>query len=544
MKRLLLPLALISCLTLGAQELTTKSISVFKNGKSFVVKEGNVPLANNVYILDKVPRALFGTYWFNSSSAAIKQVVSKEETVNEVVERGSNGFLELLFANKGKPVTFTLQDGKVITGEVEDFSLPEELNTALRLKEKELAETYAVEYTPADPLFKTASPFFTLKMNNRWLSMDPATIKSVEFAVKPNGLVRSNIKVKKPVIKVEFAKGGTQNINVMYMQNGISWVPVYLLELASETEARLRLQAEVTNDVEDISNTEINFVVGVPNFKYAVGPATLTAYLQKVLAPVVANFSQMNTFSNAIAPQQRLNNSVERQDISSDEFTEADVDASEDLYFYKVKDVKLERGGRAHYPLFDVTVPIKHLYECNLPAVADEEENGYSFDARLANVVHTVVIQNNTKNPLTTGPVMIVQSGSQKPLAQDQIKYTGRGQNCPVELTQAPDVRVDEKQKVIATSAEITRLKSGSYKLLTLQCTVTITNTKTNDIDLLLRKNITGKVKTASIKYDRITRINASNLNAAEALIFNLHLKAGEKFSYVYTYEMYKPLSD
>jgi hypothetical protein len=49
-------------------QLQTKSVSIFKNNKSFFIKSGSVSPVNNQYFLgDEIPRALFGTLWFQSS---------------------------------------------------------------------------------------------------------------------------------------------------------------------------------------------------------------------------------------------------------------------------------------------------------------------------------------------------------------------------------------------------------------------------------------------------------------------------------------------
>lgn len=546
MKKLVLLLSLLSSgFILQAQDgLKTKFISVFKNGKSFVVKEGTVPVKDHVYRMDKLPKALFGTLWFAGTTSAISQVISKQEAVDKSVERKANSFFELLYANKGKQVTLTTVDAKIITGTIDDFDLPEEVNSFLQLKQAELTEEYGVTYSN----YAYTPPAIMLKVNSKWLSIDPAIIRMIEFADQPGKVVKSNIKVKQPVIKVFFEQEGNQGLNLMYLQNGISWVPVYKLELINDTEATLKLQAEVSNEVEDIKNTDISFVVGVPNFQYANDPATLTSFARDI-ARNTGYTMDYSTFSNAGIPAQVMReDAVSEKDMESVSGRAANLEAeaAEDLYFYVIKNVDMEKGSRAHYPLFDTRVKIKHQYECALPNALDEQvylnqDDNFSFDKQYCNVYHSVEIKNDTKNPWTTGAVLIVDAATQRPLAQDMIKYTGKGLSSAVKLTQSPDVRVDEKATIIASKTEIKARNQTNYeyKLVTVESVVTIHNAKNKAIDLKIMKMILGKCKKASIPYDSKTSVKNSDFNATDRLSFEMAVAAGETKKYTYTYDVY-----
>ncbi len=524
-------------------ELKTKSISVFKNGKSFVVKEGKVPTTDNVYTLTKIPDALFGTLWFVAETN-IMQVTSKLEVVDEPVERKASSFTDLLYANKGKQITLTTQDDKTYVGTVEDFDLPEEVNSFLQLKEAELSEKYGSMYSSDFRLFPTVSPVLLLKMNSKWISIEPSSIKTIEFSEKPEKITKSKVRVRKPLVKVKFAKGGEQELNLMYLQNGISWIPSYLLELTSDTEARLRLQAEVVNDVEEIVNTDINFVVGVPNFKFANGTATLTSFVEKLRMQVSNGYD--SRFSNAIASQVMADYEVADEKMAIITQDNDNAETSEDFYFYNIKNVNLEKGGRAHYPLYSVPVKIKHLYECNLPTSQNEnayrnysDDGNYSFNTKYSNVFHSIELKNDTKNPFTTGSVMIIDAKTQKPLAQDLVKYTGVGQTSFIQLTQSPDIRVEEQEKIINTQLQAKKKNGYNYSLLTMQSEVVVVNSKKQDIELSIRKIIAGKSKSATIKYDSKQIPNASSINPIDNLKFDLNVKAGETLRFTYTYEMY-----
>jgi hypothetical protein len=393
-----------------------------------------------------------------------------------------------------------------------------------------------------------ANSLLVMKTGKNWIGISISSIKNIEFADKPATVFIQNNKTVKPVIKIQFAKGGNQPLSMMYLQNGISWTPTYLLELQSETEAQLKMQAEVTNDAEDIVNTNMNFVVGVPNFKFANNPATLISFLARTQRSDYGYFGSQ--YSNAIMPLQIQNDErmmEEEKSISSiDNNIQADV--SEDFYFYNVKNITLEKGERAHLPLFNIPVKIKHLYECVLPFQRDDMYRNYaenselSFNIQYSNVHHSIEISNDSKNPFTTASVMIIDGKTQRPLSEDLIKYTGIGQKSSIELTQSPDIKIQEQEKIIDSKTETRKRGSYSYEyeLLTIQSEVVIVNSKKQDIEMVVYKNISGKSKKASVNYtNQQTSTLNDNMNPLDKLKFNLNIKAGQTFKFSYTYEKY-----
>ncbi|MDR2232691.1 MAG: hypothetical protein LBE56_06145 [Tannerella sp.] len=496
--------------------LQTKSISVFKNGQAFVMKEGEVPAENGIYTLEKAPEALFGTLWFLGLQTDIVQVTSKQEEVSESTEGKVSGFRDLLYANRDKQVTVTTDDGKTYTGMVEDME---------------------VRVDPAPVLLKTSG---------QWVSILPSSIKKIEFAAKPALKLVSDNKTMKPVIKVQFAKAGKQPLRMMYLQNNIAWTPTYLLELQSETEARLKMQAEVANNAEDITNTSMNFVVGVPNFKNAVSPATLVSFIQ-ALPQNDYDVYPSSRYSNVMMSQAMDNAYPMMEGSPYDTDLEVQSDVSEDLYFYNVENVSLAKGGRAHYPLLDIPVKIRHLYECILPTQNENiysnysaGSSGYSFNVQYANVAHSIEITNDSKNPLTTASVMMIDGKTQRPLSQDIIKYTAIGQKSSVELTKAPDVRVQEQEKITGSKTETIRRRGydNEYMLLTVESEVVIVNSKTRDIDMVIYKTISGKSKSATVNYTGAAA-PTGNINPMDKLKFTLTVKAGQTAKFTYAYEKY-----
>lgn len=548
--RLLVILSLLSLNTpiIAQSELTTKSISIFKNGQSFVVKRGNVATTDNAYTLNKIPEALFGTFWFLGSQAEVTQVTSKLEKIDEPIERRASSFSDLLYANKGKQITITTKDDKTYTGIVEQYDLPEEINSIMQLKEAEFSEKFGTTYNADLRIFPSQAPVLMIKMDSRWVTIDPTTIKSLEFAQKPQNVAKVIIQVKRPTIKVQFDHGGTQELTMMYLQNGISWTPTYLLSLVDKGKAKLRLQAEVANNAEDIVNTDINFVLGVPNFKFANMPATLTSLLEtsRNQSAPRDNFLNSQMFSNA--PQsQKMSEYSDEESVSMPVFENVTAQANEDFHFFNIKKANIEKGGRAHYTLFENSVKIKHIYECNLTST--HNENNYRnyksgselpFEKKYSDVFHSIEITNDSKNPLTTGPVMIVDHKTQNPVSQVILKYTGIGQASSIQIAQSPDVRVAEQEKILGIKEQAKRFNNYNYKLYTIENEIVITNGKPEPIELVITKSHPGRTTASTIKHiSRQTPPSSGQVNPIDNVQFTITLKAGQILKFTHTYEMY-----
>lgn len=511
MKKILLPIAAIalSVSMMAQNDFKTKSISIFKNGQSFVIKKGNVSATDNVYRLTDTPNALYGTLWFYTTDSKINQITSKLDSVTNVKSQKVQNFPQLLFANVGKQLIITTNDDKVYNGVVENFDSP-------------------------------MSPIAIIKTNNKWVSIAPSLIKNIEFAYQPEITAQIETKENKPVLNIQFDKSGKHNLDMMYLQNGLSWVPVYLLELVSETTANIKLQAELINNTEDIANTDVNLVVGVPNFKYATQPATLLSFAGTIEPrydmTADYSFAQGQMMSNAYMSERRALPAppVQVNDVSS---------ATGDFYFYSIKNLTLPKNGRGSYTLFENKINIKHIYECMLKSTQDNGsyDPAFSFEPVLADVYHTIEVDNKTKNPFTTGSIMVVDQKTQRPLVEDMLKYTPINQTSSIMLTSSPDIRVKERENVNKVQESVKKVNGYSYKLLTIESEVTITNSKAENVAMSIKKTLDGKILKASVKYDSFQNPNSDryNINPVDNLDFKLDVKAGQTYTFTYTYQKY-----
>ena len=150
----------------------------------------------------------------------------------------------------------------------------------------------------------------------------------------------------------------------MYFCPGIQWIPTYRIELGRKKKmARIALQAEILNEVEDLEEVPIHVVVGVPNFRFrsVISPFSLEAVLRNALTQASPQLmSQVHTFGNAIFSQRAGGRQDGRGTLKlPKELTAA---GSEDLFIYELPKIRLKRGHRAAVPIFDATAPYEHVY--------------------------------------------------------------------------------------------------------------------------------------------------------------------------------------
>ncbi|MDH6354992.1 hypothetical protein M2132_001329 [Dysgonomonas sp. PH5-45] len=530
----------------------TKSLSIFKNGQSFVVKEGTVDAVNRQYKMSSQPKALFGTFWFSGENESITAVTNRIESFTEKQERKANSLLDILHANKGKQMTIYTTDKKEFTGTAEDFNLPEEVSSQLQVQKLQLSDKYGGAYDFSKIYTESVDPVLMIKMDSKWITLRPSDIQRIEFAENPNRTTTANILVQKPIITLHFKKNGAQKVRMMYLQNGLSWTPVYRLELKNDTEGRLSLQAEVKNHVEDIANTDIDFVIGVANFSAANAPATLlNLSASSPSSSMFARSSSTQMFSNAIMSKQ-MDYDYEEEMVSMPDY-KITTSENEDLYFYTARGITLPNGSTANFPLLEKTVKIRHLYTCNLSASAFKDYRVHNvqdgeYEDRSTNTIgggnqsavnHYVEVTNSTENPLTSGPMLIVQDKTQKALAQSTLYFTPKGSASQVFITNSPDVSVKDSEEITNTKLNAKKIDGYNYALLTIKGTVWVNNTKSKDVEMELSKVVAGKIVSAPDKYKVSVTDNSSNLNKQQKLSFGAKLKANSKQTFEYTYQMY-----
>jgi len=515
------------------KDFKTKSISLFKNGSAFYLKSGTVKTNDKTYRITKnIPSALFGTFWIQSPSDELNFISSFNDQVAETTKTRTISFAQILSANLGKKIRLHIGKEDVIVGyveEVEKITKPSD-DKAL------IPDQFIV------------GNILTFRTDSMWLSLNVNEIRRIEFLEKPNQILETKTLQNKPILEFNFDNDKReQKVDMMYLQNGLSWTPGYLIELIDDESAQLTLRAEVVNSAEDIKNTDINFVVGVPNFKFANRLSSLVDFYNSYVPAINQGFSNSlrTQTSNAYAIEEDVK-TLSSIGVTANQVTGS---AEEDLFFYNLKNFSLKKGGRGHYPIFSKKIDISHIYECNINANNANQkyfQQSFLFTPDNANrVYHSVKINNETEFPWTTGSAMVVKGiKDQKPISQDQLNYTPIKGHSFVKLTESPNVKVKHAEKEIAREPRVLRHQNNSnyyYDLVTVEGQLKVKNYKEKEIDLNLKRKINGELLTSSIKWLKSQIVTQSGPNKINNVCWETSLKSGEEIIITYQYKVYVP---
>jgi hypothetical protein len=297
-----------------------------------------------------------------------------------------------------------------------------------------------------------------LKVGAETVALNAGYVNTFSLAGVPNLQVPGSESRKALRFKLKGA-GESAELTMGYLEKGLGWTPSYLVSLKDESTAQITLQAVVTNDAEDIAGTDLFFVVGVPNFRYADVPSpmalqqSLSAFMDQVRS---SGGRRDSPLSNAIMGQaETVQTGFNAADAGFSATVGELVGApEEDLFLYSKPGVTLARGERATYNVFSAPVGIEHIYEWEVPASAQLDRYGNPQqmpDTAENNVWHSLRLVNSSKFPWTSAPTLVI-SGS-KPISQDTLLYTPKGAKTNLKLTVATDVRANRQELEVARAA-------------------------------------------------------------------------------------------
>lgn len=503
----------------------TKSVAVFKNGSGFFIKSGNVkPHNGSVRIADTI-NATFGTLWFSSGDNTIKSVTSEMEKVERVKPAQAATTADLLRANIGKRVKITPKDEEPIDAVIE----------------------------------KVDDDMVIFKEANKWVHYKISRLNRIDFMEQPAYNVTSKENTR--ITQIDFKDDKESNLNMMYLQHGISWLPTYLVELEPNNKAQLTLTANLVNDAEDLDYADVSLVVGVPNFKYStlLSPLTSTQTIMEFLYAMNSGDNMEGTYknilTNAIVTQSAHYEATGGEADDRDKVPEAFALAGttqEDLFFYRLDNISIPKGGRGFYTVLKEEVPFRHIYETDLNANSIASDyytvsagSGGSFDNAEQNtnkVYHSIELENTSKLPWTTGSAMVTKpiDGNTGPLSQDVLAYTPMKAKVCVKITEAPDIQVKDAEVETAREERKKIVQKVAYDLISVDANITVKNYKNEDIDLTVRRAVSGNLQSCSTDWTSKKVVNLyRSANTTNNVKWDIHLKAGEEKKIIYKYQVY-----
>jgi len=335
------------------------------------------------------------------------------------------------------------------------------------------------------------------------------------FTGVPYGSVQSILLAGFPVrIKVSSSDPNkVVNIGVAYLQEGIRWEPSYVLDV-NGAEGTPSLRASMQNTTERLKDSEVFFVVGSPfvanrGIQDMMAPSLITA----VAPPAEA------AGDAAKAPKPLAVELAERGNVESAAVTREEAG---ELYYYRKPGLSLASSEVAMVSIFDAAVPVAPRFEWN----ADGEEVSYLLS-----------ITNKSSQPLTTGPVFVLEGG--KAMGQETVKYTPAGATTEIRLSRGIGLKVAKTEAEVKRNAPV-RVGKTDYIPVVLKGTLTITNQKSQAATVKVTKTVRGKVdKLSDAGTVKQTQILNGEPNPINDLEWKVDVAPGQTKTITYTFETY-----
>jgi len=532
-----------------ATDLKTVAVAAFKSGIAFIVRQGDVPLDAGSGRIAPIPAPTLGTLWLapNDPGASLDEVVAYRYKVTG--KRTLESLAAVLAANAGKTVTL-VYDQKEITGEivgVREGEMPPDDPQPVPLPGVPIAGAAYADVARA----RIPTEYVLLKVDRKLVALRASGIAQV--TLPPDAVFQEDQEEERKALRFRIkGAGASANLTLGSLEHGIGWTPSYMISLQDDSNARITMQAVLTNDAADLRGADVFFVVGVPNFIYAGTPSPMA--LQQSLLEFMQTAGRKDSglrsaYSNAIMGQMPMS---EMRDAEGAGFAMTVEDLSgapeEDLFLYSRAGVTLARGERATYNVFAGSVPYAHLFDWEVvdPPRVDGFGNviqrGQSPDGGdgmgVSNIWHSIRLQNSTAFPWTSAPAMVI-SGTH-PVSQDTLPYTPKAGTSNLKITIATDLRSSHEEREIARQATIERRRGYNYDLVTVEGTLKVKNFKTKDVRLAIGKTLRGEVEVLSDEGKAVKLGEAIQAdNPMSRLTWELTLKAGAERVITYRYKVW-----
>jgi hypothetical protein len=485
-----------------------REATIFKDGHAFMLHQGVMPTdgAGNV-VLDYLPTPVLGTFWpfAADKQASLQAVLAGQRKV--LIARTALNIRDLIEANVGAAVVITeAPAGR----EDKPLAYPA---TIVAVPVQSGVELEAASPPGAGPRLPAKGNVVVLKTAEGLKVVDFAHIQDVTFRgdIAQPKLASEEFR-NLLTLKLDWsgkAPQATADVGLLSLQRGQRWIPQYKLNIDCKGSATVKFQATLVNEMVDLEDVTCNLVIGVPTFAFQ--DMTDPIALQQVLAQVARNGQ------DGYMGGQMLSNSMMSQVAGSGgggypvrpaapAITDLGPEVAggvqnEDLFVFPVKHVTLKKGQRLVLPVADYTLPYEDVYTLDLPFsppqdiranINTEQQLQIARLLSAPKVMHKLRLTNNSKDPLTTAPVLIFRDN--KPMAQGLMTYTSVGGKVDLEITAAVDIKAKRTDKETARTPNAVNWQGDQYGKVELAGTISLTNYRKEPVKVEVTRSVLGNV--------------------------------------------------
>jgi hypothetical protein len=487
----------------------TTSVTVFKNGLGFFMREGNTRLYNGWCFGTQIPPATFGTL--------------------AIFSHNTNELVDIVGAGKSQVIAFDGIDAPdTHEARISILKAYTNLNVSITYKTQ---KTQRIATGSLD------------SVNDSYVIIDASGTLT---AVPLDDITQAELLGLPLRVHVAHDNGSTpasSHIGMAYLRKGIAWLPEYTLSIRDETNAVLSLKGTLINEADDLIRCNVNFVVGVPHFVHSdyLSPVAIGQAIRTIAASVAPR-QIMSQVSNRAALFS--NNDVSFQPTSQVNIVERAVSdtggniqstlgnlpqmagpGSSDYTVYTQKDLTVRQGEKAIVSLFRHQVRYSHIYRWNTSN----------------KMKHYFVLHNTTPTAWTTGPCLGIDG--ERPLTEDTLYYTPSGGRAELEVSTAINIGHTKSEKEIERKLKAHEPSHNCFfDLVTVGGTIQLRNYEKKPCTIVITAPVPGNPITASD--DGALSLDTKELRLKErkgTIEWNITLDPDEAKTITYRYERYVP---
>ncbi len=499
-------------------------ISLFKNGLAYVQIDVPSPAADGWVTVIPPSLPLHGSFWVASAAGGPTVAEAVAERVRTTESKAAETIPELLRANMGREVT-------VRSGDREYRG---------RLKPAPRRERRDPEW-PGHPAELEGDPSLVLVETMRGVvALQPSAIQEVLFG---EGEIESRYEreVERNRFRLRFERAAAgATVSVHYLMRGLAWAPSYRVVLDDSGECRIHARTDVLDDAMDLEKVPALLVSGFPNlrFTHVPGPLSLSSGLDEFLSLLAAEPESRGRREVWAQSQAVYSNAAFQVETGMAGATSGgfEGEAQEDMFFTRLGELSVSRGGRANVPLFEAAVPCEQVFRWEIGDYLNTQ--GY-YQPREENVPqevwHSLRLTNATASPWTTAPVTVFRGDSI--LGQDVLFYTPAGGKTLVKVTKALTIQAEEKEREVDRARQAETIYGSYFDRVTIEGTLFLCSYKAKDVTVEIAKTLSGEIAAVSNEPEvAALGQGLAQVNPMQRLNWRLTLPAGKEVRITYKY--------
>lgn len=490
------------------ENLPIRAVSIFKDGHALLLHRGKVRLDDRgEAVIDGVPKPVLGTFWAGAVSPGLhlSRVTASEQRVEKPIPASSIG--ELLQANVGKKVSLIVDGLGQMEGVVRAVPAPSAEPTIPYHPpaSRGLLPVAAHKSGPTLVLLETDEGLQAILLSKIQALTLP---QSASMAVPHEQTERRLILSFDPS---EDAAGREVEVEVVYVQKGIRWIPNYRVSIDGSDAAVFELQATIVNEMLDLRDAPAFFVVGAPTFLFKdmldpmallESPPTLSSYFgvsdpQGVLS---------NTLMSQMTMSARMPDAAQPEGpVEGGGAVLAEESRGENQFLFSIPSLSLRKGDRATVPLKRFVLPVQTAYSLSIPLVPPPDlirDTKGDKRLELERILRSPITQqslrftNSSDAPITTAPATVFKNG--QAVAQGMTRYTAVGAEGEIPLNVAVDMACAAEMEETGRSQNVMRFGGNDFGRVDLRGSMRITNRKSERVRIEVRRDLPGRAEFCS----------------------------------------------